>query len=98
MGPNSGTFEEKLQASSTKLQRTSKLQDEKYRRTAAGARAVLGSQRVRLHWQRGIDSNVISRRRLLRAPDGSRSVREGRFSALAAVLRFLQLATRGILV
>src|SRR6266498_5640517 len=53
--------------------------------TAAGARAVLGSQRVRLQSQRRTDLTVLAHSRPLRAEDGSRSVRFGCSCALAAV-------------
>src|SRR6266567_2224168 len=45
---------------------------------STGPRAVLGSQRVRLHTRPGNHLNVLSRWRLLRAEDGSRSVSFGR--------------------
>src|SRR5947207_6127696 len=58
------------------------------------------SQRVRLHKDHGIDSNDLSRRRLLRAQDGSRSVRFGGYCALATVSsctrRMKGLAARGV--
>src|SRR5258708_21063436 len=53
--------------------------------TAAGPRAVPGSQRVRLQGKRGTHSNVLRRAWLLRAEDGSRSVPIGRSKEVGSV-------------
>src|SRR5438105_1680361 len=68
-----------------------------YWNTAAGARAVRGSQHVRMQRQRPIELNVFPHSWRLRAMDGSRSVRF-RSCALATVSRCALIRENGFWV